>query len=79
MQHLQGLTLAHSVSANHSFEVSVLIGTITTGHLYKTTLLGGNGPTVLQSKLGYLLSEPLPCDNPSFSSFVMVQITTNYP
>ena len=41
-------------------------------------IVRGNRPTAQQSKLGYLLSGPLPSDNASLSSSVMLQITTSF-
>ena len=58
--HLRGLQLAHPVTENEKFEISVLIGADYYWHFVGDHVIRGNGPTAVQSKLGYLLSGPIP-------------------
>ena len=58
--HLKGLSLAYPVTENENFEISVLIGADYYWHFEQDHVVRGNGPTAVQSKLGYLLSGPLP-------------------
>ena len=58
--HLKGLHLAHPITENENFEISVLIGADHYWHFVEDRVIRGNGPTAVQSKLGYLLSGPLP-------------------
>ncbi len=56
--YLQGLKLAHPVTDNEDFEISLLIGA---NHwdIVEDHIIRGNSPTAMQSKLGYLLSRPV--------------------
>ena len=58
--HLQGLVLAHPVTREENFEISLLIGADHYWIFVEDHIIRGNGPTAMQSKLGYLLSGPLP-------------------
>ena len=58
--HLQGLVLAHFVTREENFEISLLIGADHYWDFVEDHIIRGNGPTAMQSKLGYLLSGPLP-------------------
>ena len=74
MPHLQGLKLAHPVTSNKNFTISLLIGT---DYYWKFTIIRGDGPTAQESKLGYLLSGPLPhCLSQSAAS-ILLQITSS--
>ena len=73
--HLQGLKLAHPITTDHNFQVSLLIGTDHYWSFVQDHIVRGEGPTAQQSKLGYLLSGPLP-SNSQFSPSVMLQINT---
>ena len=71
--HLKGLCLAHPITENENFEISVLIGanyywSFVQDHVH------GDGPTVVQSKLGYLLSGPLPA-HPHSSSISLFHVS----
>ena len=54
--YLQDLKLAHQVTDNESFEISLLIGADHYWDIVQDHIIRGNGPTAMQSKLGYLLS-----------------------
>jgi len=58
--YLRGLKLAHPVTENENFEISVLIGADYYWHFVGDHVIRGTGPTAVQSKLGYLLSGPIP-------------------
>ena len=58
--HLKGLPLAYPITENENFEISVLIGVDYYWHFIQDHVVRGDGPTAVQSKLGYLLSGPLP-------------------
>ena len=55
--YLLGLKLA--VTDNENFEISLLIGADHYWDIVEDHIIRGNGPTAMQSKLGYLLSGPI--------------------
>ena len=57
--YLQQLPLAHPVTGDENFDISVLIGADHYWHFIQDHIVRGPGPTAVQSKLGYLLSGPL--------------------
>ena len=57
--HLNGLQLAHPITESENFEISVLIGADYYWSFVQDHVIRGDGPTAVQSKLGYLLSGPL--------------------
>ena len=57
--HLDGLQLAHPITDSENFEISVLIGADYYWSFVQDHIVRGDGPTAVQSKLGYLLSGPL--------------------
>ena len=58
--HLKGLSLAHPVSSAENFEISLLIGADFYWHFIGDHIVSGDGPTAVSSRLGYVLSGPLP-------------------
>jgi len=57
--------LAHPIIEDESFEISLLIGADHCWNFVGDHIIQGDGPTAMQSKLGYLLLEPLPvCQSP---------------
>ena len=58
LPYLRGLTLAHPMTGDKQFNVSLLIGVDYYWKLVGDDVIRGNGPTAVQSKLGYLLSGP---------------------
>ena len=56
---MKGLQLAHPITENENFEISVLIGADYYWSFVQDHVVRGDGPTAVQSKLGYLLSGPL--------------------
>lgn len=59
LPHLRGLKLAHPITSDESFEVSLLIGADHYWDLIEDHVIRGHGPTAVASKIGYLLSGPL--------------------
>ena len=57
--HLRGLKLAHPVTSDENFAISLLIGADHYWDLVNDTVIRGPGPTVVASQLGYLVSGPL--------------------
>ena len=53
-----GLSLAHTVGKNNDFEISLLIGADFYWNIVQDKIIWGNGPTAMESKIGYLLSGP---------------------
>jgi len=60
LPHLRNLKLAHPIKTDEMFEISLLIGADAYWKLVQNHIVRGDGPTAVQSKLGYLLSGPLP-------------------
>ena len=58
--HLRELPLAHPVTNHENFEISLLVGADHYWDIVEDRIIRGNGPTAMQSKIGYLLSGPLP-------------------
>jgi len=59
LPYLHNLTLAHPIPGDKPFEISLLIGVAHFWKLVGDHVIRGNGPTVVESKLGYFLSGPL--------------------
>ena len=59
IEYLQGLKLAHPSMKDDVFNISLLIGADHYWDFVGNRTVRGNGPTAVQSKLGYLLSGPL--------------------
>ncbi|XP_071132834.1 uncharacterized protein [Mytilus edulis] len=57
--YLKGLKLAHPVTQQDTFEISLLIGADFYWEIIEDKVVRGNGPIAVKSKLGYLLSGPL--------------------
>ena len=58
MRHLRGLKLAHPVSDDDMFEIEILIGADYYWSIVGDDIIRGEGPTAVESRLGYLLSGP---------------------
>ena len=57
--YLQKLPLAHPVTGDENFEISVLIGADYYWKFVQDHIVQGDGPTAVKSQLSYLLSGPL--------------------
>ena len=60
LKYLCGLKLAHPVTDEDGFEISLLIGADSFWKIVQNRVIRGKGPTAVQSKIGYLLSGPMP-------------------
>lgn len=60
LPYLRGLKLAQPVTDDDVFEISLLIGADFFWKIVQNKVVRGNGPTAVKSKIGYLLSGPLP-------------------
>ena len=80
--YLQGLKLAHPITNKENFQISGLIGADFYWTLVEDHIISGDRPTAQQSKLGYLLSGPIPQMPSQLSNalhVVTMSITTNNP
>ena len=59
LPHLKGLQLAHPVTSDENFRISILIGADFYWQFIQDRVIPGDGPTAVESNLGYLLSGPL--------------------
>ena len=55
LPHLQKLPLAHPISADKEFNISLLVGADHYWDIVEDVIVRGNGPTAVESKVGYLL------------------------
>ena len=60
LPYLHGLKLAHPLTGEDIFSISLLIGADKYWDIVGNRVIRGDGPTAVQSKIGYLLSGPLP-------------------
>ncbi|VDI25014.1 Hypothetical predicted protein [Mytilus galloprovincialis] len=63
LTYLSGIKLAHPVTADENFEISILIGADYFWSIVQNDIIRGEGPTAVQSKIGYLLSGTLHSHN----------------
>ena len=63
--HLRGLKLAHPITNEHNFHISILIGADYYWSFVEDKIIRGEGPTAQQSKLGFLLSGPISPPTPN--------------
>ena len=78
LEYLRGLKLAHPLTENDSFEISLLIGADHYWHVVKDEIVRGNGPTAMNSKIGYLLSGPLNTNSRQKTPQFMMHILANH-
>lgn len=76
LPYLQELKLAHPVGTTEKFDISLLIGADYYWEVVGNHIVRGKGPTAMQSKLGYLLSGPLPLQTQSNNTGVFHACTT---
>ena len=60
LPHLRDLQLAHPVGSSEKFHISLLVGVDHYWEIVGNHIIRGTGPVAMESKLGYLLSGPLP-------------------
>ncbi|XP_071124095.1 uncharacterized protein [Mytilus edulis] len=71
LHYLHGLSLAQPVTDAESFELTLLIGADFYWNILQEKVIRGNGPTTVSSKLGYLLSGPVPVEKNNQSTSMM--------
>ena len=76
MPHLSGLKLAHPITSDKNFTISILIGTDFYWEFVQDTIVRGDGPTAQESKLGYLLSGPLPYSFSQTATSILLQMAS---
>ena len=79
MPHLRDLKLAHPITSDKNFTISLLIGTDHYWSFVEDHIIRGKGPTAQRSKLGYLLSGPVPDVLSDSTSSALLQITSEVP
>ena len=67
LPYLKGLPLAQPVTTHENFKISLLIDADHYWDIVEDDIIRGDGPTAIGSKLGYLLSGPLP-----FTQFTII-------
>lgn len=77
LPHLRYLTLAHPITGDLQFDVSLLIGVDYYWQIVEDDVIRGKGPTAVQSKLGYLLSGPLSIPRSCDEDTNVLHITVN--
>ena len=60
LPHLKKLPLTHPISADREFHISLLVGADHYWDIVGDVIVRGDGPTAVESKVGYLLSGPAP-------------------
>ena len=78
LPHLQGLPLAHPVTAAENFGISLLIGADHYWDLVGDHIIRGVSPTAMSLKLGYLLSGPALLPHPPSTSVNSLHIITGH-
>ncbi|XP_045171011.2 uncharacterized protein LOC123533438 [Mercenaria mercenaria] len=63
LPYLRGLKLAHPVTEDNNFTISMLIGADFYWDIVEDRIIRGEGPTAVKSKIGYLLSGPVPAES----------------
>ncbi|XP_060569657.1 uncharacterized protein LOC132728064 [Ruditapes philippinarum] len=80
LKYIEGLKLAHPITdTDDDFEISLLIGADYFWQIVQNKVVRGNGPTAVKSKLGYLLSGPLPEVKNASSVSYMFNVVTAPP
>ena len=79
MPHIQHLKLSQPVTSEQNFDISLLIGADYYWNFVPDGIVRGDGPTAQQSRLGYLLSGPLPDSLSGSTSTALLRITSAIP
>ncbi|XP_045157295.2 uncharacterized protein LOC123523710 [Mercenaria mercenaria] len=79
LPYLRGLKLAHPVTEDETFNISLLIGADKYWEIVGNRVVRGNGPTAVQSKIGYLLSGPLPIQSTDSATDYIMNLITSPP
>ena len=76
LPYLHGLKLAHPLTGEDIFSISLLIGADKYWDIVGNRVVRGDGPTAVQSKIGYLLSGPLPTSTTDTATDCIMNIIT---
>ena len=79
LPYLRGLKLAHRLTGEDIFSISLLIGAVKYWDIVGNRVIRGDGPTAVQSKIGYLLSGPLPTPTTDTATYCIMNIITSLP
>ena len=81
LPYLQGVHLAHPITTGDRPEITLLIGADQYWNVVEDHIIRGNGPTAMQSKLGYLLSGPTtsPVVNSDTATSILYVATAHSP
>ncbi|XP_053378498.1 uncharacterized protein LOC123533118 [Mercenaria mercenaria] len=79
LPYLRGLKLAHPITDDESYEISLLIGADHYWKIVQNRIVRGNGPTAVSSKIGYLLSGPLPSSPTNTPTTYIMNVLTSPP
>ena len=79
LTYLHGLKLAHPLTGEDIFSISLLIGADKYWDIVGNIVIRGDGPTAVQSKIGYLLSGPLPTPTTETATDCIMNIITSPP
>ena len=74
--HLSGFKLAHPVTSDKNFTISILIGMDYYWEFVQDTIVRGDGPTTQEPKLGYLLSGRLPYSLSQTATSILLQMAS---
>ena len=78
LKYLKGLKLAHPVTQDGEFDISLVIGADHYWRIVQNHVVRGNRPTAVKSKIGYLLSGPTPGDSKQTQN-TMLNVLTSSP
>jgi hypothetical protein len=78
LPYLKKLKLAHPLTDSDVFEIEMLIGADAYWEIVQDRVIRGNGQTAVQSKIGFLLSGPLPVGShiPTTTSRILLVMTS---
>ena len=79
LPYLRGLKLAHPVTADDTFCISLLIGADKYWDIVNNRVVRGDGPTAVQSKIGYLLSGPFSTVTSDTATDYIMNVVTSPP
>jgi hypothetical protein len=79
LPYLRGLKLAHPVTDDDTFNISLLIGADKYLDIVSNRVIRGNGLTAVQSKIGYLLSGPLPVSSTDTATDCILNVLNSKP
>ena len=76
LPYLRGLKLAHPLTGEDIFSISLLNGADKYWDIVGNRVVRGDGPTAVQSKIGYLISGPLPTSTTDTATDCIMNIIT---